>query len=64
METSESVKYAFLECVYFFFSIYYYLLLNMNQFLKMRKIILVILLLIICEGINVQQVEYDGRIQK
>ena len=35
----------------------------MNQFLKMRKLFLVILLLILCEKINAQQVEYDGRTQ-
>ena len=36
----------------------------MNHFIIYYKMIIAILLLILCEGINVQQVEYDGRIQK
>ena len=36
----------------------------MNQFPRNRKMILVILLFALCVGINVQQVEYNGRTQK
>ena len=33
----------------------------MNRYIRNRNAILAILLLIICEGINVQQVEYEGK---